>query len=199
MSAATAYEGPECPRCEATLPVASLRSGVITCPACQRPFEATAFQPPQRRPQITTIVGATGPEGANACATHARNAAVTSCQRCGLFICSLCDMNVGLGSYCPSCFDRLRNEGALPAVATKYRDFASMARLTAIVGILFWFAWPLVGALAVYYAGKGRKQRRDEGRSSVGMFVVASIGLLEILGGLAMYGFFVWALFQGAK
>jgi hypothetical protein len=199
MALALAYAGPQCPRCGVLLAPDAVRSGVILCAICRRPFEATAFAAPERQAVATQSVVAAGPAGANACANHAGNAAVTSCARCGLFICSLCEMNIGAGSYCPSCFDRVRTDGALSDAVTRYRDWASIARLTAIVGLLFYFAWPLVGGLAIFFATKGIKLRRSQGRTIAGMIIVMFIGLAEIAGGIAFYGFIIWAFVQGGK
>jgi ribosomal protein L37AE/L43A len=200
MATALAYVGPQCPRCGILLSENAIRSGVITCEICKRAFEATAFTAlaPPRAEVVETIVVA-GPAGANACANHERNAAVTSCQRCGLFICSLCDMNVGAGSYCPSCFDRVRAEGTLKPVVSRYRDYASMARLTAIIGLIFYFVWPIVGAAAIYFATKGMRQRREQGRSRAGMIIVMLIGIGEVIAGFTLFGFLVWAFMRGTK
>ena len=200
MTIALAYVGPQCPRCGVFIAPGALRSGTVTCEVCLRKFEATVFDAPERPREaavLETVVVA-GPAGANACANHARNAAVASCARCGLFICSLCDMNVGAGSYCPSCFDRVRTEGTLKPVATRYRDWASIARLTAIIGLLFYFAYPVVGGLARYFSIKGMRQRREQGRSRIGMVIVMLIAIAEIVGGFALYGFFVWAIVKGS-
>lgn len=178
------YGGPQCPRCHVTLAADDIRSGVIACPHCRRSFEATAFQPPERKQAIVQSL-TIGPDGeANACANHARNVATTSCQRCGLFICSLCDMNVGSGSLCPGCFDHVRNEGKLAPAARRYRDYASMARSSAIFGILFFYIG--LGPLTVHYAIKGRKQRRDDGRSTVGVTISMIAGILETLALIGM-------------
>ncbi len=199
MAIVLSYTGPQCPRCGVALTADWIRSGAITCPYCSRGFEATAFTPPQRR-QTAPIaqVATVGPEGANACANHARNAATASCQRCGLFICALCDMNVGAGSYCPSCFERVRAEGTLQAAARRYRDYALMARTYAIAGVLLSFMLlgiPL-GVMAVYAAIKARKQRREEGRSLAGVTLVMILGFLEILGGIAVIAFLIYSLFR---
>lgn len=189
------YAGPQCPYCEGPLDPAEMRTGVMQCVHCTRTFESTVFQPVQRRYQAAEVLTAT-PEGvANACANHARNAAVTNCQRCGLFICALCDMNVGEGSYCPSCFDRVRAEGALKSAATRYRDYASMARVAAIVGVFLSMAFlglPF-GALTVYYSVKGIKQRRAEGAPIGGMVVAMIFGILEAISTFVLIGLIVLA------
>lgn len=199
MKVAASYTGPECPRCRVTLTPDWIRSGDITCPFCNREFEATAFQPQQQRPQlVTTQVIEVGPEGANSCANHARNAATASCQRCGLFICTLCELNVGSGSFCPQCFDRVRDEGTLQSAARRYRDYAGIARAAAIVGLLstLFFGSIPCGALAIYYGYKGRAQRREEGRSVVGVTITMIVGALEILLGLAVFGLMIYSVFQ---
>lgn len=196
MTIVPSYTGPQCPRCGVTLTSDWIRSGAITCPFCSRAFEATAFSPPPRKQIVTTEVVTVGPEGANACANHARNAATASCQRCGLFICGLCDMNVGSGSYCPSCFERVRTEGTLHTAARRYRDFATMSRSFAIAGIFFSFMFVGLpfGAVAMYYGVKARKQRRNEGRSTAGVTFTVIVGALEVLGGLAGIAFIVYAI-----
>ena len=52
----TPYEGPECPRCGKLLGDESRRTGNVICPSCGSTFEATAFNPPQRRMQIVEVV-----------------------------------------------------------------------------------------------------------------------------------------------
>jgi ribosomal protein L37AE/L43A len=196
MTIVPTHTGPQCPRCGVTLLPDMIRTGVITCPSCNRRFEATVFSPPQRKQAVTPEVMTVGPDGANACANHARNAATASCQRCGLFICALCDMNVGTGSYCPTCFERVRMEGSLQPVARRYRDYATIARSTAIGGILlsFMFLGVPCGVMAAYFGVKAIKQRRNEGRTTVGVIFTVVVGILEILAGLAWIGFLLYAI-----
>jgi len=197
MATALAYAGPQCPRCGATLILDYLQQGESICERCQGFFEATLFQPPAPLvpPVIETVVVA-GPSGATACANHARNAAVTSCSRCGLFICSLCEMNTGSGSFCPSCFERKSTEGG---ITTRYRDWALIARLTAVFGMLLYIFWPILGGLAIFFAAKGIGQRRREGLTIIGMIVVMLLGLAELVAGIVMYGFMFWAMFRGVR
>jgi MFS family permease len=93
----------------------------------------------------------------------------------------------------------MRAEGTLAGSATRYRNYAGMATLSAVAGVFCsFFALPF-GALSLYYGRKGIKQRRDEGRTIAGMVIVMIFGVLEILGGIALIGFFIWAMVQAAK
>jgi ribosomal protein L37AE/L43A len=196
------YEGACCPRCEARLMTDLVATGLIQCPDCKGFFEATAFKPVTKKPRVVEV-SHVGPEGASACANHAGNAAVTSCTRCGLFICALCDMNLGSGSYCPACFDRVRAEGSVEAVAMKTRDYFSMARISAVVGMFFsfFFIGPLFGVMAIVYQSKGRNQRiaRGDDPWPGAAIIVTILALLDIAGG-ALYDIVVFtAMFKGFK
>lgn len=195
------YEGPACPRCHARLTADWLRSGTTICPDCNKPFEATAFNPQRRQIEIVSVAAALTPDGANECANHARNAAVTSCGRCGLFICALCNMDVGTGPYCPSCFDRLRSENQLQPAATRYRDYSSMARIAMIAGLFFSFMFLGIpfGAASLFYSRKGFKQLRTEGRSIAGLIIVVVMASLEVLTGLAVIIFMIYAFAKVKK
>lgn len=196
------YTGPTCPRCHARLTADWIRTGMVRCPDCGRDFEATAFNPPVRRLHVAQVAAA-GPVEANACANHARNAAVTSCRRCGLLICALCDMNVGSESYCPSCFDRLRTEGADPAMAARTRNHRAMARAAAVAGIfmIFIMLGPIFGIVSLVYLSRAAKQRaaRGESRWAPGMVVVGVFAVGEVVGGIAYDVFLIMAMAGGLK
>lgn len=190
------YDGPRCPRCNEKLTSDWVRSGIIRCPDCSRTFEATAFNPPTRRLRVAEVATA-GPDAVNVCANHARNVATTSCARCGLFICALCDMNTGAGSYCPSCFDRLRVEGKVGG--NRRRAYPAMARMSAVAGIFFTFMFigPLFGILSMYYNHKARQDRNAAGEQpawTAGMIVVEVLALLVFFGGAVFDGFLIFAM-----
>jgi uncharacterized paraquat-inducible protein A len=197
---ARSYEGPACPRCNARLTADWIQTGVVRCPDCDGDFEAMAFRPPAHR-LVVEHVAASGPIEANACANHAKNAAVTACQRCGLLICALCDMDVGSGPYCPACFDRLRTENTLQSATTRYRDYASMARVAMIAGLFFSFMFLGIpfASVSLFYARKGFKQLRDEGRSIVGLIIVVIFALMEFVGGLVLIAFMIYAFTKVKK
>jgi hypothetical protein len=196
------YEGPACPRCNARLTRDWIRTGTVLCPDCNVTFESVAFEPPAPRLQVADVA-TVGPDGASACANHARNAAVTSCTRCGLFICALCDLDVGGGSICPACFDRARSEGALTGAASRVRDYMAMGRVAVIVGVLttFLFIGWLFGILAIYYAEKGRRElvKRREPLPRLAYGLINIFGGLEIIFGIIVAGAMIASFFMLLK
>jgi hypothetical protein len=175
-----AYAGPQCPRCQARFPEGWLHDGAMICPTCAGDFEARIFQPPRRSTRIFQLAHS-GPDGATSCANHARNAAVAACDRCGLLICSLCQLDVESGKLCPACFERVSDEGTGDATRTRFRDFGSLALVWSFVGLLFsaLFLGLPVGGLALYYCWKALRNR--ESRSSITVVLVALlVALVEI-------------------
>ena len=165
-----AYAGPQCPRCRAPLPE-EIHDGANVCLVCLGDFEARVFQPPQRSARVLQLAQS-GPEGAVSCANHARNAAVAACDRCGLLICSLCQLEVESGKLCPSCFERL-SQGETDTTRTRFRDYGSLAGLWAFIGLIFsamLLGIPL-GIVSLYYSIKAI--RHPESRSSLGFVIFA--------------------------
>ena len=167
-----AYAGPQCPRCRAPLPE-EMHDGANVCLECLGDFEARVFRPPQRSARVLQLAQS-GPEGAVSCANHARNAAVAACDRCGLLICSLCQLDVESGKLCPSCFERLSQDGAADTTRTRWRDYGSLAGVWAFAGLIFsalFLGIPL-GLLSLYYCLKAFRNR--ESRSSL-VFVIFAL------------------------
>lgn len=150
------YVGPACPRCNVPLALESITAGEDICPRCQGFFTATVFHAPQRVTRVLQLAQS-GPESAGSCANHPRNVAVTNCGRCGLLICSLCELDLHGEKYCPSCFDRLTRDGGIENAQTRFRDWRTLSFATALLGLLFsaiMVGVPL-GVLSIYYAVRG--------------------------------------------
>lgn len=157
------------------------------------------FTPRERHHQAVQVVTETPDGVAAACANHARNAAVTSCSRCGLFICALCDMNVGEGSFCPSCFDRSRDQSVLGGATTRYRDYATMSISAAAFSLLCSTLFLPLGAFAIYWGVKGVRQRRAEGTGIVGPVIAIVIGALQTVGLLVFFTALIVGMVTGGK
>jgi ribosomal protein L37AE/L43A len=191
--ASTAYRGPACPRCRTPLELGQISDGAVTCRSCGRGYEARIFRPVTRAASVPQLAHA-GPEEAGACANHPRNAAVTNCGRCGIFICALCQLEVDGSTYCPACFERLAQEGSLESAKTSFRDYGSMAVFSALIGAFFSFlilGIPL-GLLALYYAYRGFRTRKESGAGLTSLILGAFLAVIDIL----LSSFILFALFQ---
>jgi hypothetical protein len=191
MPSLAVYAGPSCPHCRAPLVEATV-SGVHECPSCMRRFEAVRFHPPARGERVTEV-GAGGPDEAAACATHRRNAAVASCERCGIFMCALCRTECDGMTICAPCFERLAAQGALHSAATRYRNYIGLAWLCGLVGAVAWPVGLVTGPAAVFYALRGTRQMSEWGDVGGRGRAIAAMALgvvTTILGGVTVAAMF---------
>ena len=186
------YTGPACPRCNAPLALESITAGEDICPRCQGFFTATVFQAPQRVTRVLQLAQS-GPEIAGSCANHPRNAAVTNCGRCGLLICSLCELDLQGQVYCPACFDRLTQSGGIDNAQTRFRDWRTLSLTASVVGLTLsalMIGIPL-GALAIYYAIRGFRDPQYSRDRAFMLIVSILIALADITIGLVVFASFL--------
>jgi uncharacterized paraquat-inducible protein A len=193
MSTPYGYIGPACPHCNRPFDLRQVQTDAEDiCASCQQFFEARVFHPPQRVARVLQVAQA-GPEGASACANHPRNAAVTSCERCGVFICSLCELDISGMRYCPSCFDRLSANGTLSVTQNRFRDYATLALVTAFVGFLF--SAIVVGipiaALSIYYVIRGFRSAEIRHGRMTALIVALVVSAIDIGIGIVMLAQFL--------
>ena len=182
------YVGPACPRCNMPLALESITVGEDICPRCQGFFSATVFQAPQRVTRVLQLAQA-GPERAGSCANHPRNVAVTNCSRCGLLICSLCELDLGSEKYCPACFDRMTKDGGFENAQTRFRDWRMLSLASALLGIVFsaLMAGVPLGALAIYYAVRGFRDPQWSKDKTFMLVVAIVVALIDIGIGLVVF------------
>jgi uncharacterized paraquat-inducible protein A len=119
--------------------------------------------------------------GGAPCAYHAGNAASHACRRCGSFICSLCALRVGAQSYCPPCFERLRQEGGLDALRSRYERPHALALALGLLANLL----PLVGLLlapAGIWLGVRAFRRRAELSEREGYVALKAVSAAALSG-----------------
>ena len=165
---------------------AVVRSGRMSCPACQGGFDATRFDPPAPRAAVRAVAEA-GPDGAASCAAHRGNVAAGHCERCGVFMCDLCRIDTDGMSLCPGCFDRLASEGALASTRTSFRDYGRMGVQMLVLGALFWFLAAPFGLAALYAGVQELRQMKRLGEgSAAAAWVVIVLGVLWTAGSVLL-------------
>jgi hypothetical protein len=179
-----------CPRCGRPLDHARLVSGPQVCPLCRGRFDAVRFVPPPPDTQVPRLAQA-GPGGATACPLHPGNAAVGTCERCGVFACALCRIEADGRALCPACFERLSAAGALPSLLASYRDYGRAQYLLVLLGLVVIFLGPVTGPASAYYGRKALAQRRAAGEPEgrLGVWALFVLGAAQAAAGAWIY---VW-------
>jgi hypothetical protein len=161
---------------------ARLEPGEQTCPRCGLSYLAVPFRPPAPVPPVVASLAEAGPGGAVPCGRHAGNAAVGSCSRCGVFMCSLCRIEAEGKDLCPGCFDRLSAEGVLATVPTRAVEYPRLSLAVGFVG-LFCFLGVLTGPITLFLVYRGVRQKRLTGErgGALDLSVAALLGVAQIV------------------
>lgn len=170
-----------CPRCGRSAPLES-GSGSAVCRTCRQDFLYLRLNP---RPEPGPVaMPATA--GTAACAKHARNAAVASCERCGAFVCDFCRIQGDARSLCPGCFDRLAASGELASARNLIRNDGAQALGYGIIALIFPFFGFFLAPVAIWAGMRGRAAERKMNERLFGWRLW--VGILGGCASLLLYG-----------
>lgn len=156
----------------------SAAPGVVTCPSCGQDIailETTDWQScPYCRKRLQIRIWPAVRQNHNAaaalsdqatCFFHPDKAYQACCQRCGRFVCALCDLQLGAEHVCPTCFERGRADSGMTTgqAEWRYRDvlYDSIALTLGWAWILFWPTIVLALPAAIFLHVKHRKAPRS--------------------------------------
>jgi hypothetical protein len=146
-----------CPYCSANIPA---ETGWQSCPYCQKWLQI-GFWPVAR--QNHNAAAALSDQAT--CFFHPDKVFQACCQRCGRFVCALCDLQLGSEHVCPSCFERGRAQSGAEAAKAEWRHRDVLYDSIAVaVGWGWILIWPtIVAALptAIVLHVKYRKAPRS--------------------------------------
>ncbi|HEX2714385.1 MAG TPA: hypothetical protein VHM88_19505, partial [Candidatus Acidoferrales bacterium] len=87
-----------------------------SCPYCEKRLQIRLW-PAIRH---NTSAAAAMPDQAT-CFFHPDKAFQACCQRCGRFVCALCDLRLGAEHVCPTCFERGRADSGVDGGEAEWR------------------------------------------------------------------------------
>jgi hypothetical protein len=143
-----------CPKCQLALDPAAFAAGAADCPACRSRLAVRLFPAFTRPPEaVSTASGEHAQEGEAVCFFHPEKRAATSCERCGRFLCALCDVPFGGKHLCPSCLDASK----LPDLVNRRVVWGHVALLVGLLPLVpfcwpFWFMALVTGPAAIFLA-----------------------------------------------
>lgn len=124
-----------CPRCAGD--VVPIETGWQTCPHCEKRLQIRVWPVVRQSSNAATALS----EQAT-CFFHPDKAFQACCQRCGRFVCALCDLQLGAEHVCPACFERGRGDSGAEAgkAEWRFRDvlYDSIAVTVGWGWIIFW-------------------------------------------------------------
>jgi hypothetical protein len=141
-----------CPSCAGD--VVPVETGWQSCPYCEKRMQIRIWPIIRQNTNAATALSDQA-----TCFFHPDKAFQACCQRCGRFVCALCDLQLGAEHVCPACFERgCAHSGAEAGKAEwRYQDvlYDSIALTVGWGWILFWpvivAAIPTVIVLHVKY------------------------------------------------
>ncbi len=119
------------------------------------------------------------------CAYHAGNEAMTSCARCGSFLCTLCATPVGGATYCTACFERLHTTGGLEVLKNRFPRPHAMALAASLFALIPMFGI-LFAPIVVWQGVQATKNRRELSARERGLFAYLAVAALFTAGGVAL-------------
>lgn len=172
-----------CPRCHTPVDYGNYRTGGFSpCPSCRASLRIDLF-PALLRPIVTGASGHAVMSEEASCFYHPGKRAETTCDYCGRFLCSLCDMELGGSHLCPSCLEAGQKKGRLVDLERHRVLYDSTALKIAILPlIIFWFTL-VTAPMALYLSIRHWKSPGSIVRRGRWRFIVAMLlSSLEILG-----------------
>lgn len=143
-----------CPSCNGALPESFFRHAHVaaSCPTCRTEIALTIFPALFRPAPKIDAQSLLTAEGEATCFEHANKRAVAHCNRCGRFLCALCEVEVAGQIWCPNCLSST-NAGSRPiqALETRRTLYDSIAIALATFPVLLFFYPSIFSAPAVIY------------------------------------------------
>jgi len=133
-----------CPQCGAALAAESWdRPEVaVSCPNCHEELWAQTFPAIARaRPEVRS--GEHAMEGEAVCFFHPEKRAALACERCGRFVCELCDMPLGTRHLCPACLGSGLESEKLPELVNRRVVWSKLSFFVGALPLLLFFFWPI--------------------------------------------------------
>jgi hypothetical protein len=192
-----------CPKCHLALDPASAAGGAeVACAACRSRLTVRLFPAFTNPPDgVTAATGEHAIEGEAACFFHPEKRAAISCDRCGRFLCALCDVPFGGKHLCPLCLDASK----LPDLVNRRVVWGQVAGVVGLLPVLlvplcfpFWFLVFITGPGAIILAlWKWNAEGSLVYGRRRGMAIAGIIGgLLQLAAVAGFVWLFIWAIRQ---
>lgn len=174
--------GIRCPSCDVELLPEQINRDFAPCSNCHHRMQVALF--PARFKgrsggnEAETIL--TGDEAS--CFFHPEKKAAVSCERCGRFLCGLCDILLGEEHICSNCIESGRKKGKIQTLENKRTLHDRMALTLAVLPMFTVFLTLITAPWTLFISIRHRKSPGSLVRHSTWRFYVAgTLASLQII------------------
>jgi hypothetical protein len=148
-----------CPGCEGEVVAAETKNGWQVCPFCEKALQIRVWPVAKQNVSVAPVLS-----NQSTCFFHPDKAFQACCQRCGRFVCGLCDLQLGTQHVCPICFERGRGDSSAEVASAEWRHrdvlYDSIAVTLGWAWILFWPIFVAAVPAVIFLHVKYRKAPR---------------------------------------
>lgn len=132
-----------CTNCNAPLPEETYgNAGFIECSFCKLPVMVNIFPALYKGADKGMSGQSVSPDDESGCFFHPNKRAVTPCEICGRFLCSLCEIDFNNQRVCSSCIESGKKKLKLTNLEGRRRLYDNIALFLAVFPMLF--VWPTI-------------------------------------------------------
>lgn len=139
-----------CSSCNAPIPAGDWNREHAFCPSCRAPLQALIFPAFFLKPGTAGSGTPVLEAGEASCFYHPLKRAVVPCDRCGRFLCGLCQVEFLGQNWCPRCIQASSEKGQLTHLDPSRTLYDNLALMLAIVPVLLIFATIITAPLTLY-------------------------------------------------
>ncbi|MGH9620733.1 MAG: hypothetical protein ACRD45_13660 [Bryobacteraceae bacterium] len=187
-----------CPSCNGELPEWLLRTRrtETLCPSCYSGLTIELFPALFRKPEAIDAQVLAPAEGEACCYEHATKRAVSLCNRCGRFLCALCEVEIEGAIWCPACLESKQGAARLRALEKRRTLYDSVALALSIWPAVLLYPVIVTAPTAIYLAIRHwktpsslipRKKWRFAAALTIACVELALIALLVVAGVAGMH------------
>ncbi len=179
----TAPEELVCARCNTPVPAADWNREHAFCQACHAPVHVSVFPAFFAQPEASSSGTLVLEAGESSCFYHPHKRAVVPCDRCGRFLCSLCQVEFLGQNWCPLCVQAGSHKGELAQLDSQRTLYDNLTLMLAIVPIPVFVLTPITAPVTLYLTIRyWRAPTSILPRTKIRFYIAGVLAVLEIAG-----------------
>ncbi|HEV8038311.1 MAG TPA: hypothetical protein VGP62_05560 [Bryobacteraceae bacterium] len=170
-----------CSRCHTPIPPADWNREHAFCASCRAPLQALIFPAFFPKPAAASRGTPVLEAGESSCFYHPLKRAVVPCDRCGRFLCALCQVEFLGQNWCPRCIQASSEKGQLAQLDPSRKLYDNLALILATFPALI--VWPTIITAPVTWYVVVRYWHAPSSilpRTKIRFYIAALLATLEI-------------------